>query len=126
MSEKKSLKRKDDSLLNKFINFLNNLFKIKKTENTSANIEVKEESIKSNLQNKIEFADNIKLKQEDSELLKLQKKFENKEIDIKVLTDEQIEQLNDLYSRQIKELENELDKKKKELVNTQYMIQTNK
>jgi hypothetical protein len=123
MGKNKSLIEDDKSLFNKFINFFKNLFTQKKTEEILENTQINDKQLDNNYEKNSNFLNDIQINQENPELLKLQKKFENKEIEMAELTDEQINQLNELYSRQIDVLEKTLANKKKELVNAQYTIQ---
>jgi hypothetical protein len=123
MGKNKSLIEDDKSLFNKFINFFKNLFTQKKTEEILENTQIHDKQLDNNYEKNSIFLNDIQINQENPELLKLQKKFENKEIEMAELTDEQINQLNELYSRQIDVLEKTLANKKKELVNAQYTIQ---
>jgi hypothetical protein len=123
MGKNKSLIEDDKSLFNKFINFFKNLFTQKKTEEILENTQINDKQFDNNYEKNSNFLNDIQINQENPELLKLQKKFENKEIEMAELTDEQINQLNELYSRQIDVLEKTLANKKKELVNAQYTIQ---
>ena len=62
------------------------------------------------------FTESLKVqKQEDTELLDLQAKFESNQIKLTDLTDEQLEGLNDLYLMQIDELKQTINKTKSEI-----------
>ena len=54
-------------------------------------------------------------KEEDPTLLKLQNQFEKNEIDLCVMSNEEIHDLNSLYKRQVSELKKKLTDKKTEL-----------
>lgn len=75
------------------------------------------------MDNRKNFLNEIKVnKQEDTELLKLQHKFENKEINLSMMSNEEIHNLNELYTRQLSELKRKIDNKKTELNITNHRI----
>lgn len=72
--------------------------------------------INTNINSKNNFLNKIKLEhEEDAELLRLQKQYENKEIELSSLSEEEIDKLNSLYKRQIEDLNKKLDNQKTEL-----------
>lgn len=72
---------------------------------------------------KSKFIDDIKINRyEDPILLELQNQYERDEIDLNVLSDEQIDDLHELYKRQVIELKNTLDNKKTELIIVQHKM----
>ena len=65
----------------------------------------------------------LQLNKDDNQtLLNLQKQFENNEIDLSVMSDEEIDALNSLYKKQVSELKKILDNKQTELNIIQYRI----
>lgn len=63
-----------------------------------------------------EFMESIKTEVND-ELLNLQKKLKNKEIQISELTEEQKDKLIEIYNRQIQEKKQKLEKIKQSILN---------
>ncbi|MBR3163541.1 MAG: hypothetical protein IKF17_05540 [Clostridia bacterium] len=63
------------------------------------------------------FVNEIKVKkhEESQELLELQSKFESNQIQLTDLTDEELDNLNSLYQRQIDELKEKVNKTKSEI-----------
>ena len=78
---------------------------------------VSEAATSSNSVNRIEFVNELKIqKQEESpELLDLQSRFESNQLQLAELTDEELDNLNDLYQRQIDELKQKIYKTKTEI-----------
>lgn len=109
MSQEKNLiKIEDKKFWNKIISFFTNIFGSKKSE--------KNKELNENIENltrldKDNFLKKISLR-EDPELLKIQEKIENNEIEISTLSEVQIQNINALYERQIK------------ILNDNYKIQT--
>lgn len=117
---------KKDNIITKMINFFRNIFykerdsktDINDVENDDKVENIKEietqENIEENVsQRETEFLNYIRVnKKEDPELIELQKKFENKEILMSELSDEELINLNELYQRQIDNMKRELENKK--------------
>ena len=62
------------------------------------------------------FFDEIRVYREEKlELIKLQNQYEKDEIDLCVMSNEEIHELNSLYKRQITDLKSKLDDKKTQL-----------
>lgn len=75
------------------------------------------------MESRIKFLNDIKIdKKEDEQLLKLQQKFENNESDLARMSNEEIHNLNQLYTRQINKLKKKIDNKKTELNITKHRI----
>lgn len=85
-------------------------------ENTVANTSVTSEVSTTN-EDRINFVNEIKVKKMEAtpELLDLQSKFESNQIELKDLTDEQLDDLNDLYQMQIEELRQKINSTKSEI-----------
>lgn len=109
--ENKYLQIKKENIFSKFVNFIKGIFGMKVEQEIPSPKEIIEKKeIKST------FLDELKIeRQEDPELIKLQNQFENKEIDLCVISDEEIKSLNSLYKRQISDLKEKLDDKKTQL-----------
>lgn len=106
--EKNLMKIENKKFWNKIISFFTNIFGNKKSE--------KNKELNENIENltrldKDNFLKKISLR-EDPELLKIQEKIENNEIEISTLSEVQIQNINALYERQIK------------ILNDNYKIQT--
>ena len=109
--ENKYLQVRKENIFTKCINFIKGIF-IKKVEKE---IPAKIETIE-NRNVKSDYLNDIKIyKEENKELLDLQSKYENKEIDLGVMSDEEIHELNLLYKRQISDLKKNLEDKKTQL-----------
>ena len=100
-----------ENIFIRFTNFIKRIFGNKELKQISEKTEViKKQEANSNL------LDELRLySQEDSTLLKLQNQYEKGEIDLCVMSNEQIHDLNLLYKRQVSELRKELNNKKTEL-----------
>lgn len=109
--ENKYLQVKEKSIFTRFFNFIKGIFGKKAKQEISSNIEtVEKKEIKSN------FFDEIRIDEEkNKELLDLQSKYENNEIDLCVMSDEEIYELNSLYKRQVSDLKKKLEEKKIQL-----------
>lgn len=109
--ENKYLQVRKESIFTKFINFIKGIF----TKKVEQEIPTKIETIE-NKDVKSDFLNNIRIyKEENKELLDLQSKYENKEIDLAVMSDEEVHELNLLYKRQISDLKKNLEDKKTQL-----------
>lgn len=107
-----------ENIFTRFINFIKRIFGNEEPKQIPAKTEeiTKQES-KSN------FFDELRLyKEEDPTLLKLQNQYEKNEIDLCVMSNEQIHDLNSLYKRQVSELKKKLNDKKTELSIMQHKI----
>ena len=107
-----------ESIFTKIINFIKKIFGNEVPKQIPAKTdEIKKQNIKSN------FFDELRLdKEEDSTLLELQSQYEKNEIDLSVMSNEQIHELNSLYKRQVSELKKRLNDKKTELSIMQHKI----
>lgn len=109
--ENKYLQVRKESIFTRFVNFIKGIFGKKVEQEIPAPVEtIEKKDVKSN------FFDEIRInKEEDKELLDLQSKYENNEIDLCVMSNEEIHKLNSLYKRQVSDLKKKLDDKKTEL-----------
>lgn len=105
-------------MFNKLFNFFKNLFKPKKALPAPDEVPIEESNSIDNTIDNVEksndnqdFKSEIKVeeKQEDPELLDLQERFESNQIKITDLTNEQLNALNELYTRQIDALTKKID-----------------
>lgn len=111
-------------------NFFKNIFnrnevkQITSVTDSLSNEKISSDFKENNFQKeKSKFIDDIKInKEEDPILLELQNQYERDEIDLNVLSDEQIDDLHELYKRQVIELKNTLDNKKTELIIVQHKM----
>lgn len=85
-------------------------------ENPVVNTSAASETFTTN-EDRISFVNEIKVKKMEAtpELLDLQSKFESNQIELKDLTDEQLDNLNDLYQLQIEELRQKINSTKSEI-----------
>lgn len=85
-------------------------------KNAVANTSVTSEASTTS-EDRINFVNEIKVKKMEAtpELLDLQSKFESNQIELKDLTDEQLDDLNDLYQMQIEELRQKINSTKSEI-----------
>ena len=109
--ENKYLQVRKESIFTRFVNFIKGIFGKKVEQEITAPVEtIEKKDVKSN------FFDEIRInKEEDKELLDLQSKYENNEIDLCVMSNEEIHELNSLYKRQVSDLKKKLDDKKTQL-----------
>lgn len=106
------------NIFTRFINFIKQMLKNESPKQIPAETEVMtKQEPKSN------FFDELRLyKEENPTLLKLQNQYEKSEIDLCVMSNEQIHDLNSLYERQVSELKKKLNDKKTELSIMQHKI----
>ncbi len=114
----KSLQVRKDNIFTKFIDFVKNLFKKKETKE----IAKQEPIVNTTEENKSDFFEKYRVHPEKPELLNLQSQFEKNEIDLCMMSDEEIHELNLLYKRQVTELNTKLDNKKAELSRIQHRL----
>ena len=109
--ENKYLQVRRENIFTRFINFIKGIFGYKAKEETSIQVEkVETKDLKS------DFLNNIRInKQENEELISLQSKYENGEIKLSTLSDEEIDELDLLYKRQVGDLKKKLDDRKTQL-----------
>lgn len=109
--ENKYLQVRKESIFTRFVNFIKGIFGKKVEQEIPAPVEtIEKKDVKSN------FFDEIRInKEENKELLDLQSKYENNEIDLCVMSNEEIHELNSLYKRQVSDLKKKLDDKKTQL-----------
>ncbi len=100
-----------ENIFTRFINFIKKILGNKEPKKLSEKAEeIQEQKAKK------QFLDELKLNNaENSELLKLQNQYENGEINLSILSDEQIHDLNLLYKKQVSDLKQKLNEKKLEL-----------
>lgn len=110
--ENKYLQVKKESIFTKFVNFIKGLFGYKIAEETP----IQKTNVSEQAHVKANFLEELRIeKEEDPKLIELQNQFENKELDLCVMSNEQVESLNSLYKRQISDLKKKLDDKKTQL-----------
>lgn len=110
---------KKQSMFNKIINFIKHIFKSDKAlpapdilneEIPDINSVFDNSNIQIDTQPESTEISEIEHVQKDPKLLDLQSKFESNEIALSVLSDEDLNNLNSLYLRQIEELNKQLNK----------------
>ena len=114
MGNEKSLIVVKKSFLKKFLNKIKSLFR---KEEIIGDIKFQEEADTNNyksetMSRKREFFDSIKV-EENSEIFYLKIKLENGEVKAIDLTDEQIDELQKIYDKEIQEKKNKIKKLKK-------------
>ena len=109
--ENKYLQVRKESIFTRFVNFIKRTFGKKADQEVFNSVDkTQNENVKTN------FFDEIKInKEENREILDLQSKYENKEIDLSVMSNEEIHELNSLYKRQVSDLKKKLEDKKTQL-----------
>lgn len=108
-----------ENIFTRFINFIKRMFGKEEPKQILAKTEViTKQEPKSN------FLDELRLYKEDPTLLKLQNQYEKSEIDLCVMSNEQIHDLSSLYKRQVSELKKKLNDKKTELSIMQHKIKS--
>lgn len=109
--ENKYLQVRKENIFTKFVNFIRGIFGKKIELEVPKQIETPErQGIKSN------FFDDIRVnKEENKELIDLQSKYENNEINLAMLSDKEIDELDLLYKRQVTDLKKKLDDRKTQL-----------
>lgn len=109
--EKNLIPKKEKNIFGKIKNWFKSLFS-KKENNIQEEINEEEINIKENNQ----FKENIKIAEnEETELLELQRKFREGEIEEGDLTNEQIDSLCNLYDKQIAALKAAIEKTNQEI-----------
>lgn len=102
--------------------FIKLIKKIFKGENQKL-LPEKTEIIGTEQDTKSKFLEEIRLyKEEDEALLKLQSQYENREIDLTILSSKQLHDLSSLYERQVSELKKRLKDKKEKISMMQHQI----
>ena len=120
--ENKYLQVRKNNIFQKLVSFLKNLFKINKDINNTMNIK-KNNDITRISKNKNEFHNEIKPEEQfDKEILELQVKYQQKEIELKDLSDEQVHKLNLLYIKQKKDLLKKIDNLETEINMIKYQL----
>lgn len=119
-NENSLIKVNENSIFYKIKNFFRNLFG--KKENNITPIEnqvLKTQEITNNKRDSFrETVTNIE--NDETRLLKLQKQFDNGEITEEELTQKQIENLENLYNKQIEELQKSNELRKEKIKNSKY------
>lgn len=119
MDKNKSLQVRKENIFTKFLNFFKNIFKSKKQEPgyIQQDIILEKERVKNIVTPEVkkDFKSEIKIGQENNELLYLQKKFENNEVTISSMSNDQIRDLIILYKEQVRNLKEKIKEKKTEL-----------
>ena len=113
--ENNYLQVRKNNIFQKIVSFLKDLFKFKKDTNNTMNIEKSNDitgisKIKNEFRNEIEIGEHY-----DKDILELQFKYQQKEIELKDLSDEQIHKLNLLYIKQKKDKLRKIDNLKTEI-----------
>ena len=105
-----------ENIFTRFINFIKRIFGNEELKQIPTKTGVISKTEFGQQEQKSNFMDELKLyKEENPSLLKLQNQFEKNEIDLCVMSSEEIHDLNSLYKRQIFELKKKLNDKKTEL-----------
>lgn len=109
--ENKYLQVRKENIFTRFVNFIRGIFGKKVEQEVSVQEEkIENKDVKSN------FFDDIRIdKEENKELIDLQTKYENNEINLSMLSDKEIDELDLLYKRQVNDLKKKLDDRKKQL-----------
>ena len=113
-----------DNIFSKFINMIKRIFTFNKAL-PEANEDI--QSINVNQENnKDVFKNDLKVDtfEESKVLLELQKKFQTNQIQLIDLTDQQLDDLSELYDRQIADLKKKIEEKEQEILLARQKIQT--
>ena len=122
--EKSLLKVNENSIFYKIKQFFRNLFHKNDIADNIATVDVNS-SITTDEDKKNTFMENIKkIEDEETILLKLQKKYRNGEIKEEDLTDEQVNSLCKLYDKQIANLKKSNEIRKQKLLEYRKRLQT--
>lgn len=109
--ENKYLQARKQNIFTRFVNFIRGIFWKKVEQEVPAQVETTEKK-----EVKSSFLDDIRIdKEENKELIDLQIKYENNEINLAMLSDKEIEELDLLYKRQVTDLNKKLDDRKTQL-----------
>lgn len=106
MNTNKSLIVRKDNFITKLMNFFKGLFRKKIKE------EIVEEVVVERNDARVDFLNSIKEQQDNPEIVKLQQAYENNMVKSEDMTYEQILNLNKLYKKQIKKIDEDLNMKK--------------
>ena len=108
-TQEKNLVEKKEGFFGKIKNFFKNLF------NRSAKVETQNEVVETVKENN-NFKESIKMTEyEDIKLLELQRRYRRGEIAESDLTEQQIDDLSELYDRQIEELKKSIAVKEQKI-----------
>ena len=114
-TQEKDLIEKKESFFSKVKNFFKGLFKKKVKETTNETVNDETTSVTENNS----FKDDIKVveeeQSEDMKIIELQRRYRRGEIAESDLTKEQIEDLSDLYDRQIEALRKVIEEKEQQI-----------
>jgi len=114
--DNKSLVKVDDNIFLKIRNWFVNLFKFKtkRVQNTidvtNSNIDVNESSTKNNFLNSLKTSEN-----DDTNIFNLQRKYENGQLKVSDMSEDEYSKIEDLYNIQIENLTNQIKIKKTKL-----------
>lgn len=124
--EKSLVKVNENSIFYKIKSFFRNLFhKDKEIENIIPNETISNDNIVKDDYKKSTFIESLKnIENEDTLLLKLQKKYRSGEIKEEDLTEEQKSSLCDLYDKQIADLRKSNEIRKNKLLQYKKKLQT--
>ncbi|MBR3133815.1 MAG: hypothetical protein IKG42_07195 [Clostridia bacterium] len=125
-NEKSLVKVNENSIFYKIKSFFKNFFhKDKEIENNIPIETISNENIVKNENSKFAFVENLKkIEDEDTLLLKLQKKYRSGEIKEEDLTEEQKNSLCSLYDKQIADLKKSNEIRKNKLLQYKKKLQT--
>ena len=116
--ENKYLQVRKESIFTRFVNFIKGIFGKKVEQEIPTQVETIE-----NRDVKSKFLGEIRIyKEENKELLDLQSKYENKEIDLGAMSDEEIHELNLLYKKQVEELKKKIEDETTQISMLKYKI----
>lgn len=114
--DNKSLVKVNDNIFLKIRNWFVNLFdfKTKSVQNTidvsNSNIDINEPSTKDNFLNSLKTSEN-----DETNIFNLQRKYENGQLKVSDMSEDEYSKIEDLYNRQIENLANQIKIKKAKL-----------
>ena len=118
--ENKYLQVRKENIFTRFVNFIKGIFGKKVEQDVSVQVEtIENKYVRAN------FLDDIRIdKEENKEWIDLQTKYENNEINLSMLSDQEIDELDLLYKRQVNDLKKKLDDRKTQLNIMQHRIKS--
>ena len=124
-----SLEVKKENIFTKIVSFFKNLFGGKKQENIVSENIINEEQKNEKVNTQSDFLDYIRVnkeEKEDPELLRIQEMLEKNEISPASISDEALNEITQMYERQVSNLKKDLEDKKTKINYLKYKLNSPK
>lgn len=115
-TDNKSLVKVEDNIFSKLRNWFIGLFKIR-TKSIQNAVDIDNSDVFTNKTNaKDDFLNSLKtLDNDDIDIFNLQRKYENGQLKVSEMSDNEYSKIEDLYNKQIEDLTNQIKQKKAKL-----------